>query len=448
MKKSSKPLPTGPSGTLLGGNASDLKNEPLKFLVKCRQQHGDFVPFRAALFPLIFICDPELIHEVLVTQAAHFSKDVALKNNREFFGNGLLSSEGEEWKRQRRLASPSFSPKRLESYSQVMTEKTLARIAQWKEGEVFDIQREMMRLTLSIALKTLFDAELDIENAELERALSEAQEMLSERLDNMLLLMLPEWVPFPTNVKLHQNIAIVDKVIYKLISERKGSADGRIDLLSTLISVRDDDGSGLTEKQIRDEVFTLFFAGHETTALTMTWTLYFLSQHPEVEQQLLSEISEVLKGKRPTAMDCFSLPYTEKVLKESMRLRPPVWAIGREAISDCLIGGYEVQKGTTILLSQWVNHHDERHFENPEKFDPERWTAAFSEKLPRFAYFPFGGGGRICIGNSFAMLESILLLVCIMQDFHLSMTNDQIVELVPAVTLRPKNGISMVAQRR
>jgi cytochrome P450 len=441
-------LPAGPKGHLFSGSSREMKDDPLGFLSQCRDQYGDIVPFRMGVFPILFVNDPELIHEILVTQAHNFSKDVALKNNREFFGYGLLSSEGDYWKQQRKLSSPSFSPKKLESYSQIMVEHTNYMLSNWRHGNIYDIQHEMMQLTLSIATKTLFDLEIEKEVEELETALTDAQKHLANRMNSVLLLLFPEWVPFPTNVALLTAIRKIDKVIYRLIKERRSNAQGRNDLLSTFLSVEDEDGTKMTDRQIRDEVFTLFFAGHETTALTLTWTLYLLCKHPHIEEQLVSEIQQVLHGRKPTIADYGQLSFVEKTIKESMRIRPPVWAIGRECINNCQIGNYEIQKNTAVIISQWTMHHDKRYYKDPECFDPNRWTNEMIAQLPKFAYFPFGGGPRTCIGNGFAMIESVLALTTILQEFHLEFANDNSIELNPAVTLRPKNKIVLKAYKR
>jgi cytochrome P450 len=442
-----KQLPAGPSGSLILGSADEFKGDPLNFLTRCKREFGGYVPFRAGPFPFVLISEPDLIHEVLVSKSQNFIKDLAIRNNHDFFGNGLLSSEGDYWRRQRKLASPSFSPSRLEQYTTSMLDIVRERLSKWTDGQTVEIQSEMMYWTFAIAVRTLFDADLSAEG-ELGEALTEAQHYLSERLDNLVLLMLPEWVPFPANVRLHEAIKKIDGFIYRMIEERRGFTTGRKDLLSTLLDVRDDDGTGMTDQQIRDEVFTLFFAGHETTAVTMSWVLHLLSEHPRVEQRLLDELTTVLGDREPTPADAMKLEYTYQVIREAMRIRPPVWMIGREPAADCEIGGYPVEKGTAILMSQWVNHHDEKYFENPEQFSPERWTNEFTSRLPKFAYYPFGGGPRICIGNNFALLETILLLASILRSFHLESVPGQQIEMVPAVTLRPRNGIKMTLKKR
>lgn len=449
MKSAVKPLPEGPKGSFFSGCADKLKNQPLEFLTDCHNQYGNIVPFNVGPFPVLLLNEPELMHTVLVTQAHNFTKDAAIKNNRAFFGEGLLSSEGDLWKQERRLASPSFNHKSLELYGQIMIEHTQKMLDRFVDGQTIEIQKEMMRLTLGIAAKTLFDSEISKNNTEFVSALIDAQKYLACRMNNPLLLLLPEWIPFPTNIHLLEAIKKVDTVIFKLIDERRNHTEGKHDLLSTFIALKENqENSGLSDKLIRDEVFTLFFAGHETTALTLTWTLYLLASYPEVAAKLVQELNTVLKGRLPEVADYSALTYTEKVIKESMRLRPPVWAIGRENIHDCLIGEYEIKKGTAVILSQWVMHHDKRFYDSPDSFNPERWTPEFTHNLPKFAYFPFGGGPRTCIGNGFAMLESVMALSSIMQKFSLELEPDQNVKLLPAVTLRPENDIRLKLHKR
>ncbi len=442
------PLPPGPSGSLLAGSAHEFKQDSLGFFEGLQREFGNVVPFRVFTFPCLFLNEPDLINEVLVSNQANFTKDAALKNNRVFFGNGLLSSEGDLWKRQRRLASPAFSPRRLEPYGQVMVDFTRDTLEHWRDGATVDIEHEMMNLTLRIASKTLFDLDMEQDNKAFEEALTRAGKFLGDRMNNAFLLILPESIPFPTNVHMKEAVKEIDSVIYDLIKKRRDSAGERSDLLSLLIASRDEDGTSMNEKQIRDEVFTLFFAGHETTALTLTWTLYLLAQNPDVERQLLEELQQVLSGKTPEVKDYPRLKYTEKVIKESMRLRPPVWALGREAARDCTLGNYPIKKGTSVMVSQWVMHRDERYFSDPLQFKPERWTVEFAESIPKFAYFPFGGGPRICIGNAFAMLEAVLILAAIVQRFELKTEPDLQIKLDPAVTLKPVGGIQMTLHKR
>lgn len=437
----------GPAGTWLAGCADWFRDDPLGFFETLQRDYGNVVTVRIGLTQCLFINEPELLQSLLVTNANFFQKDIAVWNNRRFFGHGLLSSEGDYWKRQRKLAAPAFGPKSIETYSQVMVETTIKHVADWSQGQVVDIQREMMEITLAIAVKTLFDFEIG-KDEKLEKALIDAQKYLARRMMDVFILCTPEWLPIPTNARLMAAIAEIDEFVYRLIRERRESGKLGTDLLSSLIAAKDDDGSQMTDKQIRDEVFTLFFAGHETTALTLTYALHLISQDRRVEDKLVDEVKSVLGGRTPQMSDYPKLIYTDMVVKEALRVRPPVWAIGREAIGDCALDDVPVKKGMGIFVSQWVMHHDSRFYDKPEEFRPERWTREFSDKLPKFAYFPFGGGPRTCIGNIFAMVEATLVLATILQRFHLSTVQGQKIELDPVVTLRPKHGIKMVIENR
>lgn len=441
----------------------DLKREPksipwssaeythnrVGYIEKAKNTYGNVVKFRWGIFPILLISEPDLIQQILVTDAHYFRKGPILTNNRAFFGNGLLSSEGNYWKRQRKLASPAFNSKRLEEYAQIMVEHGAAMLKNWQDGQTLEIQHEMMKLTLGITTKTFFDTEINRDDQDFEQTLHTLEKLLAQRINNIPMLMLPDWLPFPTNIRLRTAIKKVDKVIYKLIQERRNKTEPGKDLLSLLMAAKDeDDDSVMSDQQIRDEVFTLFFAGHETTALALTWTLWFIAEHPHIEQKLIEELNRVLAGRCPTAADYWSLQYTQNIVKESMRLRPPAWAVGRRAIKDCVIGDLTVTKGTAILISQWLMHHDERYFKNADQFDPDRWSGNFAETLPKFAYFPFGGGPRICIGNGFAMMEAVLLIAVIMQEYHLGSVANQQIELLPGVTLRAADGIKMTLSKR
>jgi len=344
------------------------------------------------------------------------------------------------------LAQPAFHRQRISSYGEVMVDYTTRTIDKWRLGETRDIHPDMMRLTLEIVVKTLFDADVSGDADKVGRVLSElvkpfaSQATLKWILDNRL--------PTPAHRRFHRAVGEIDKVIYRIIAERRNSGYDQGDLLSMLLQAHDDDGSQMTDSQLRDEVMTLFLAGHETTALAISWGWYLLATNPDVENGFHAELDEVLAGRLPEVSDLPRLRYTEMIVKETLRLYPPAYAVGREPIEECEIGGYRVPRNTQIFAFQWATHRDPRYFENPDLFDPDRWTAEFSDKLPKYAYFPFGGGPRQCIGNYFAMMEIILLLATIGRRFKFSLAPDQKVEVWPAMSLRPKNGIKMVVSER
>jgi cytochrome P450 len=361
-------------------------------------------------------------------------------------GNGLLSSGGELWLRQRRLAQPAFHRERISAYASAMTAYTEQMLHVWRDGEVRDVHQEMMRVTLQIVSSVLFGADAAGEVRKVAAAAAIVQQTFAARLNSTILP--PDILPTPANLRLRVAVRRLDGIVYRMIEERRAGREQADDLLSLFLRAQDEDGTCMTVKQLRDEVMTLFLAGHETTALALTWTLYLLSQHPEVEARLLTEIDAVLGRRNPTAEDRSKLSYTEKVVMESMRLYPPAWGLVRDAMKDCSLDGYRIEAGMYVAMSQWVMHRDLRYFEHPDRFDPDRWETEAARRRPKFAYFPFGGGGHLCIGSSFAMMEAILLLAMIVQRFHLSLVPAHPVVPQPAMTLRPAHGMRMVLHQR
>jgi cytochrome P450 len=444
--------PPGPKGAPLMGVMRDFNRDQLGFIERCRDEYGDIVWMRFLYVPAIFLYHPNEVEYVLVTNAKNFIKSMSLRSNffQRLVGNGLLTSEGEEWKRARRLSQPAFHRERVASYGQVMVDYSNRLIAKWQDGETLDVHPAMMRLTLEIVVQCLFSADVSTDVDEVGATLKElvkpfaAQATLSWILNNRL--------PTPVHVRFHRLARKIDNVVYRIISERRASGPksghDKGDLLSMLVAARDEDGSRMTDRQLRDEVMTLFLAGHETTALTLAWSWYLLGTNPEAEKKFHAELNEVLGDRAPTAADLPRLKFTEQIAKESMRLYPPAFGLGREATNDCEIGGYRVPKGTQVFLFQWATQRDPRFYDEPNKFRPERWTEDFIERLPKYAYFPFGGGPRFCIGASFAMMEVILCLASIGQKFRLEVDPDHPVSIYPAMSLRPRDGIKVRVRDR
>ncbi len=438
-------FPPGPRPRWWGGNFKAYRRDPLGFLTMCAQTYGDIVGMRYYNYRTYFINRPDFIEAVLVTHNRKFIKGRALRANRRLLGNGLLTSEGDFWLRQRRLAQPSFHRARVAAYAETMVRYTERMLEGWRDGDTRDVHQEMMRLTLGIVAKTLFDA--DVENDA--REVGEALEVVMEQnTDLRRMVFTPVWLPTPANLRMLRARQRLDAIIYRIIAARRANGQDAGDLLSMLLDAQDEDGSRMTDLQLRDEAVTLFLAGHETTALALTWTWWLLARHPEAERKLHEELASVLRGGTPTMDDLPRLGYTEMVLSESMRLYPPAWGMVRMAIEDCEIGRYPVPCGTGIAISQFVTHRDARWFEEPEEFRPERWENDFAKRLPRFAYFPFGGGPRQCIGNSFALMEAMLLLATIAQRFRLRLVPGHLVEPMPSITLRPKYGVRVTLEAR
>jgi cytochrome P450 len=438
--------PPGPPGHLLTGSLPEFRGDRLAFFTRLAREYGDVAAFRLAWRRVLLLSHPDLIESVLATNSRNSIKHFALRLNRLLLGNGLVTSEGEFWLRQRRLSQPAFARDRLAGYGEIMVVCARRRLTTWKAGETRDLHAEMMQLTLEIVGQALFGADVAGEARTVGQALEVALECYIARLKSLFLF--PVWLPTRRNRRLREAVGRLDAILFRIIQQRRDrSADdgagGQDDLLSRLLHAQDEDGSRMTDQQLRDEAMTLFLAGHETTALNLAWTWYLLAQHADVEARLHAELRAVLGGRAPTFADLPRLVYTERIVHESLRLYPPVYAVGREAVHDCTIGGYPVSAGTTLLLSQWVVHRDPRFFPDPEVFDPDRWAGERLMGLPKYAYFPFGGGPRVCIGNTFAVTEAILVLATIGQQFRFRLVPGQAIRPMAHLTLRPEHGIRM-----
>ncbi|HEV7698942.1 MAG TPA: cytochrome P450 [Pyrinomonadaceae bacterium] len=404
---------------------------------------GDVSLIKMGNQTIYFVNDPDIIRDVFVVNAHKFIKGRALQRTKNLLGRGLLTSEGAYHLRQRRMIQPAFHRSRIAEYSRWMVEMAERSIADWREGEVRDIDQEMMHLTLRIVAKTLFNAEVG-HDAD---AIGEAMTTLVD-LFNYLMLPFSEWLeklPLPHSIRFKRARRTLDEIIYRIINERRRSGEDTGDLLSMLLMARDEeDGGAMTDEQVRDEALTLFLAGHETTANALNWTWYLLSQNPDAEAKVHDELDRVLSGRLPTMDDIPLLKYTEAVLAESMRLYPPAWAIGRSVVETHEIDGYELPQGAIVLMSPFVMHRDERFWNDPLEFRPERWAElSVKEAGQRNIYFPFGGGVRRCIGESFAWAEGILLIATIGSKWCLQLDPDQKIAVDPKITLRPKFGMKM-----
>ncbi len=440
--------PPSSVGKPLVGHLLKFRRNPLKLLTELADQHGDVVRFKMGPRNIYLINNPEYIKDVLVTNNRNFVKSRGLEMAKKFLGEGLLTSEGEFHRRQRRLTQPAFHRQRINAYAEVMVEYASRARERWQDGQALNIAQEMMQLTLAIVGKTLFDANVEDEATEIGAALTDVMQLF-ERITSPFAALL-EMLPLPSNRRWMEAKERLDSTMYRIINEHRATGVDRGDLLSMLLLAQDEegDGSSMNDEQLRDEAMTLFVAGHETTANALTWTWYLLSQHPKVEAKLHEEIDSVLAGELPKPDDFARLRYTEMVLAEAMRLYPPAWTLGRRALNDYRIGQYVVPADSIVLMSPWVMHHDARFYPEPYKFDPERWTVEARESRPKFAYFPFGGGPRVCIGEQFASMEGVLLIATIAQQWKMRLAPDQRVEPKPMITLRPKYGMRLVLQSR
>jgi len=438
--------PPGPKGHWLKGNLAEFRRDSLGFITHCAREYGDIVSLKLGPKRVYLLNHPDLIEQVLVTQNRNFIKHFITRLLQRILGEGLLNSEADTWLRQRRLAQPAFHRSRIEAYGRVMVEFTENMLRSWKEGESRDIHVEFMRLALGIVAKTLLNADAAGEANTVASALEFLLKDFLYRWET--LVPVPRWVPTPHNLRCKRARRSLEGTIYKYIRQGRAAGVDRGDLLSMLLQVRDEDGSGMSDLQLRDQVMTLFLAGHETTANSLSWTWYLLAQHPEVEAKLTKELQDVLGGRPPTVADLPRLRYTDYVVCESMRLYPPVFAFGREALHACKLGGYEIPAGATVIMSQWIMHRHPRYFDNPEGFHPDRWANGLLQRISKYVYFPFGGGPRICIGNTFAMMEASLVLATLAQHYRFTLLPEPPVVPWPAVTLRPRHGIRARLQKR
>jgi cytochrome P450 len=444
--------PPGPKMTFPMRNLFALARSPLKYITRSAK-YGDVVHMTTGLQETYLINHPDMIRGVLVTNHRKFRKSPVLQRMRVILGHGLLTSDGELHLRQRRLIQPAFHRERVNGYGQLMTRYTQNISQTWEAGETRDIHNDMMRLTMVIVGHALFGADVEGEAGEIGEA-------ITALLHGSRRLFLPFWsqiqkLPLPGNKRLFEAADLLDNRIREMIAVRRaalerGETHPETDLMEMLLRARDEegDGTGMSDELIRDEALTLFLAGHETTANALTWTWYLLSQNPEVEQKMHAELAAVLGGRTPTADDVENLTYTRMVLSESMRLYPPAWVLGRQALEDYEVGGYVLPQGSVLMMSQWLIHRDERFYSDPQRFDPERWTPEAQAGRPRLAYFPFGAGPRLCVGEPFAWMEGILILAELGQRWRFHLSTGQKIDLLPQVTLRPKYGMQMQLEQR
>lgn len=440
-------LPPGPRGLPIVGSLFDYFRDMLGFLLHTAQAWGDISFFRLGSRRVYLLSHPDYIKDVLVTNNTNFQKSRALQRSKIVLGEGLLTSEGETHLGARRTIQPVFHHKRIKNYADVMADLGSRIGDNWQNGEVVEIHGEMMRLTLAIVTKTLFGAEIRSGAEDIGKSLTTIVNQfprmlfpLSEYLDR---------IPLPSTRSFFKALEALDETVYRLIEERRRSGEDRDDLLSMLLSAQDEEGGGgLSDQQVRDQAMTLFLAGQESTANSLVWTWYLISKHPEAERRLHAELDSVLGERLPGVDDLKRLVYTRMVFSESLRLYPPAWTVVRRAIKDYQIDGYVVPAGADVYMSQYVVHHDPRFFPSPFEFDPERWNQDRASSLPQFAYFPFGGGPRRCIGESFAWMEGMMLIAAIASKWKMHLVPGQTIVPRPLITIRPRDGIKMIMERR
>ena len=435
-------------GALLFNTLHRLQGDPLAFVRRMAAEPGDIVYYRVWRQDVFLLKHPDQIRDVLVTNQHDYAKGAGLQWAKRFLGEGLLTSEGELHTRQRRLSQPAFHRQRIGSYAAVMADYAVKTGDRLREGLPFDMHAEMMALTLAVIGKTMCDAEVGAEAAVIGEALADVLALFPRFVLPFAGLL--HRLPLPATRRFDRACARLDGVVYRMIEDRRRSGVDRGDLLSMLLMARDEEGDGgrMSDAQLRDEVMTLFLAGHETTANALTWAWYLLAQNPEAEGRFHEEVDAVLAGRRPSFEDLPRLRYTEMVLAESMRLYPPAWGLGRRALRDQVLGGVAIPAGALVLMSAYLVQQDPRFFPDPQRFDPLRFTPEAKAARPKFAYFPFGGGARQCIGEPFAWMEGVLLLAALAQRWRFRLDARARVEPRALITLRPRHGIRMRAERR
>jgi cytochrome P450 len=436
----------GPRGYPLLGVLAAAWQDPLQFFLNAALRYGDVVSMRMGLHQVYLISHPKHIQHVLQDNFHNYRKGGRIDAIKPLFGEGLTTSEGDLWRRQRDRIQPAFHPQQIAGLAAVMTDATGVMLERWQRAaerrQPLDMAAEMMRLTREIAFRALFGADVRGEADEVGRALAAVLEHINHRA--WALLDLSERLPTPRNRRFQHALRRLDALVYRMIRERRQGGQSSGDLLSALLWARDrETGEGMSDGQLRDEVLTLFVAGHQTTASALAWTWVLLSTHPGVEHRLKAELIGVLGGRPPTYGDLPNLTYTRMVIEEALRLYPPTWITARTPKEDDEIGGYRIPANSVILLSPYVTQRHPTFWEDPEVFDPERFAPTRPADRPRYAYFPFGGGPRICIGKGFALMETQLIVAMVAQKYHLSLVPGYPVEPEPAITLHPRYGVQM-----
>ncbi|WP_096200738.1 cytochrome P450 [Bacillus sp. FJAT-45350] len=433
---------------LIAGDLEAFQSDPLGFLTQLSKEN-DVASFRLGPFHKVrLISDPKIIKEILVTKQKYFVKSQDMKVLKSVVGNGLLTSEKDIHQRQRRLIQPAFKKNHISSYGEDMIQTTDDYIQQWKDNEQRTISEDMMNITLGIISKTMFGMPFKDGHKQIGVPMETIMRQAIKRMRTILPL--PLWVPTKNNKKYTQAVKSLDNVLYEIISERRKNGEQKEDLLGILMDAKDETGiNQMSDRQLRDELMTIFLAGHETTANALIWTFYLLAQNPEAERKLYEEIDGVIGSRKPSPDDYINLSYTQNVFSEALRLYPPAYVIGRKVDKDVEIEGHHFKRGDMILISQYVMHRKPEYFENPNSFIPERFEKEQRKKLPEYAYFPFGGGPRVCIGNHFAMMEAVLVIATIARRFRLKLAEEpKKVKPQPVITLRPKHGLQMFIEER
>ncbi|MBC7810561.1 MAG: cytochrome P450 [Burkholderiales bacterium] len=445
----SNPTPPGPKGKPIIGVAPEFQRDILGVMVNTARDYGDIAVIPFGPFRLWLLSNPDLFHQVLVSDSAKFKKSTRQRNALgDIIGNGIFLSEGDFWKRQRRLVAPAFHTKRIGAYADVMVNRTQQMLEAWRSGETRNVDSDMTALTMNIISETMFGSDVSEGTAQISDLLNVGRKLLGTRFKAVILK--PMWLPTPTHRQWKRAQPQLNAVIQSFIDERRKTGEDRGDLLSMLLLAQDEDGSVMTDKQVFDEAVTIFGAGHETTAAALSWAFYLIATHPEIADKLYAEVDAAIGDRPATLADLPNLKYAEMIFKETMRLYPPAFASTREPIEDVQIGEYTVKKGAPVMLNFYGVQRDPRFWNDPDKFNPERFSPENEKSIPKHAYIPFGAGPRVCIGNGFAIMEATLVLATIAQHFRFELAADHGQQGLPdtAFTLRPQGGVWLKLTQR
>jgi cytochrome P450 len=425
----------------------EMISDMLGLFTNTAREYGGIAQFKLLNKNYLLVTNPDYVKYILQDNYKNYVRGRSVETGRVLLGNGLPLIDGDFWLRERRILQPAFHRERLGKLANVMTNVIDGFMQNWqvkaRTNQTLDLDDEMMRLTLTVIIKSMFSAQIADKIQSLSQAFNVASKFMLWRSQQMWAP--PLSVPVPRNLEYNRALKVLNDTIYPLVMDRRKNP--KDDLLGMLLEMRDaDTGEGMSDQQARDEIVTIFFAGHETTAATMAWAFYLLSQNPEIEERVRAEITGVLNGRQPTFADLPNFVYLQQVINEVLRLYPSAYLFAREAVVDDVLDGYPIPANTLIFISPFVTHRDPKYWADPERFDPDRFTSEQVASRPRHIYYPFGEGPHLCLGNNFALLEMQLILAMTLQRFHLRLVPNHPIAFKPEATLRPRYGMKMTIE--